>query len=282
MLLMSGSRATEANIKAAVAPFVASMSKFPDIKATTPTITTYKTYKEWFDHEFGMAGMDMKRKIKRDPVNGVAEPNGLTQLDSRILGARHFKSSNLSSALQEAMPAGPLGQLRGNFVTGPGVALHASTKQTSVNPAWRNGLTHLIASGLPGDWNVNSLRKLAPDSGAYGNECSWNETDWKTAFWGENYSKLSSLKTKYDPGMVFWATPGINADLYEVRDQRVCTVSAPKTAMAMTIADRGTMPPINDNTNTNNAPENDEGTTILNLMPWDDIVDNIFPGLADS
>jgi Berberine and berberine like len=41
-------------------------------------------------------------------------------------------------------------------------------------------------------------------------------------FWGSNYEKLSQIKRKYDPSMVFWASPGINADLMEVRNGRLC------------------------------------------------------------
>jgi hypothetical protein len=55
------------------------------------------------------------------------------------------------------------------------------------------------------------------------------EVNWKKTFWGTNYPKLSQLKSKYDPNMLFWVTPGINADLMEAREERVCKVTKPRT-----------------------------------------------------
>jgi hypothetical protein len=66
------------------------------------------------------------------------------------------------------------------------------------------------------------------------------EPNWKQTFWGSNYEKLSHLKSKYDPDMVFWVTPGINADLMEVREERVCKVTTPR---------KDTSAPKGDNTN---------------------------------
>jgi hypothetical protein len=49
--------------------------------------------------------------------------------------------------------------------------------------------------------------------------------DWKRAFWGANYHKLSQIKSKYDPNMVLWTSPGINADLMVVKNGRLCKSS---------------------------------------------------------
>jgi hypothetical protein len=100
----------------------------------------------------------------------AAEPNGHSQLDSRLLGARHMSNPQLATLLKQAMPPTKYGQLRGNFVGGGAVA--SSKEDVSMNPAWRTALTHVIATGYPGNWSVDSLRTLAPDSGAYGNEVS--------------------------------------------------------------------------------------------------------------
>lgn len=61
--------------------------------------------------------------------------------------------------------------------------------------------------------------------GAYANEAYPLEENWKASFWGKNYEKLSRIKTKYDPDMLFWVTPGVNADHMEVRGGRVCKVA---------------------------------------------------------
>src|ERR1700750_2264467 len=66
------------------------------------------------------------------------------------------------------------------------------------------------------------------------------EENWKQTFWGSKYEKLSQIKSKYDPDMVFWVTPGINADLMEARSGRVCKVTKPVTSK---------FPPMTDNLN---------------------------------
>ena len=50
------------------------------------------------------------------------------------------------------------------------------------------------------------------------------EPNWKVSFWGTNYPALSAIKSKYDPKGVFWVTPGINADYFNVNNGRVCAV----------------------------------------------------------
>jgi hypothetical protein len=54
--------------------------------------------------------------------------------------------------------------------------------------------------------------------------------NWKQDFWGPNYPKLSEIKKKWDPDMLFWVTPGINADHMVVSNGRLCKVqgAAPK------------------------------------------------------
>lgn len=49
--------------------------------------------------------------------------------------------------------------------------------------------------------------------------------NWKHDFWGSNYERLSSIKTKWDPKHLFYVTPGINADyMAATADGRVCPV----------------------------------------------------------
>jgi hypothetical protein len=48
--------------------------------------------------------------------------------------------------------------------------------------------------------------------------------NWKKDFWGPNYAKLSEIKSKWDPDMLFWVTPGINADHMVVSNGRLCRV----------------------------------------------------------
>ena len=56
------------------------------------------------------------------------------------------------------------------------------------------------------------------------------EPDWQNSFWGSNYGRLAELKSRYDPNMVFWVTPGINADHMKVVDKRLCKTTPPVPA----------------------------------------------------
>ena len=62
------------------------------------------------------------------------------------------------------------------------------------------------------DLAAAELRKIAPHSGSYVNECSFFNRSWQQEFWGENYSKLRSIKTKYDPDGLFFVHHGVGSE----------------------------------------------------------------------
>lgn len=145
-------------------PVLASMEKSPGIKKVITQYTNWPDYKSWFDKVFGP--QEPTDPSAPPEVEG-AYPQGIAPMDSRLLSAAHLTSPNLKAALQEAFPRLPGGQLRGHLVGGGKVA--EPREDTSVHPAWRKSLVHLIAtgSGLP---NATSLKKLASDTGCYANE----------------------------------------------------------------------------------------------------------------
>jgi hypothetical protein len=68
-----------------------------------------------------------------------------------------------------------------------------------------------------------ALRSLAPESGAYFNECDTNEPDWRRAFFGGNYQRLLEVKRKYDPADVFWCRNCVGNDRWvEQQDGGLC------------------------------------------------------------
>lgn len=153
-------------------PILDKLSSFPGMANATSEYDEYATFKEFFDATFGAidcgeeGGHDHKRSLQKRHGDG-AEPMGISPMDSRLLGAKHLKSPDLAQALKDAMPQVPDGQLRGHLVGGGKV--FNPDDDTSVNPAWRQAYVHLIGTGL-GEFTVDSLRTLAPDSGAYVNE----------------------------------------------------------------------------------------------------------------
>jgi hypothetical protein len=147
-------------------PILASMEKYPGIKKVITQYTNYADYKSWFDHVFGP--QEPTDPSAPPEVEG-AYPQGVAPMDSRLLGASHLTSPNLKAALREAFPQLPNGQLRGHLVGGGKVAVPSD--DTSVHPAWRKSLVHLIATGS-GRPNVTALKRLASDTGCYSNEVS--------------------------------------------------------------------------------------------------------------
>lgn len=63
---------------------------------------------------------------------------------------------------------------------------------------------------------VQALRDLAPDSGAYINEADPTEPNWQTTFWGSNYPRLLELKNYWDPNGVFWCIPCVGHGQWNV------------------------------------------------------------------
>ncbi|KAH6842950.1 hypothetical protein B0I37DRAFT_407895 [Chaetomium sp. MPI-CAGE-AT-0009] len=109
----------------------------------------------------------------------------------------------------------------------------------AVTQAWRNSLflVNLALSGEPmAPWpelsgylaTVNNwqdrLRAVVPDSGAYLNEATYNNPNWRQDYFGETYSALRRIKAKYDPGHVLWNEPAVGSDALVLRgDGRLCT-----------------------------------------------------------
>lgn len=90
---------------------------------------------------------------------------------------------------------------------------------------------------------VEALRKLVPDSGAYLNEVGifscvivcfmtqllrmqayWDEPNFQQAFWGSNYERLHTIKKFVDPDDVFWCHTCVGSDGWQEVENRLCRV----------------------------------------------------------
>ncbi|EON65973.1 hypothetical protein W97_05215 [Coniosporium apollinis CBS 100218] len=108
-----------------------------------------------------------------------------------------------------------------------------------LNPAWRDAVTHLIViegwnEGAPREEidavyedithnKTYTLRELAPDSGAYFNECDPFEPDWQFAFFGKNYQRLRQVKKTYDPDGLLWCRSCVGSEEWvEEADGSLC------------------------------------------------------------
>jgi FAD/FMN-containing dehydrogenase len=51
---------------------------------------------------------------------------------------------------------------------------------------------------------MKAIRQASPAPGSYVNETDYFEPNWQEEFWGENYQRLSQIKSKYDPEGLFF------------------------------------------------------------------------------
>lgn len=141
--------------------------------------------------------------------------------------------------MEVATPMGTLANL--NLVAGPGLwAAQPAGGSDSVTPAWRKSY---VEYAVPISWpfldntaektqahlltNVymEALRKLAPDTGSYLNEGDVNEPNFQEAYWGDNYSRLLSIKREVDPSDVFWCAVCVGSENWKVLEgNKLCRV----------------------------------------------------------
>lgn len=59
---------------------------------------------------------------------------------------------------------------------------------------------------------IAALRAVAPDTGAYVNECDFFQDDWQRRFWGPHYARLLAIKTRVDPDGLFVVHHGVGSE----------------------------------------------------------------------
>ncbi|HEY1874938.1 MAG TPA: FAD-binding oxidoreductase [Steroidobacteraceae bacterium] len=56
------------------------------------------------------------------------------------------------------------------------------------------------------------LRRLVPDAGSYLSESNYFNAAWQQEFWGKNYSRLRTVKDRYDPKGLFFVHHGVGSE----------------------------------------------------------------------
>lgn len=126
---------------------------------------------------------------------------------------------------------------------GTDVSSFATYEQNGVLPAWRDALVHATLttpwSWDPADWDemtanrelmtdtiMPAIEDVTPGSGSYMNEADFQQPDFQTAFFGDKYDALLSIKTTYDPDRLFYATKAVGSEYWEVaEDGHMCRAS---------------------------------------------------------
>jgi hypothetical protein len=68
--------------------------------------------------------------------------------------------------------------------------------------------------------SMNGLRALTTDGGSYVSESNFFEEDWGHSYWGSNYSRLASVKKKYDPSGLFFVHNGVGSEKWSTTASR--------------------------------------------------------------
>ncbi|KAF2127476.1 FAD-binding domain-containing protein [Dothidotthia symphoricarpi CBS 119687] len=208
---------TATQVKAILAPFVSRLDS-KGINYTT-SYTEYKTYYEHYDKYYG-------------PL-----PLGNIKIGTAQYGARFIPRSVVSNITETWKAVVEKGVTW--IGVGTNVKPFGSHNTTSVHPAWRDTIVHATLT-LP--WNFTApwsegiatqekmtkeiiplIEAATPGSGAYANEGDWRQPNFQTTFWGSNYNKLLSIKKKWDPLDLFYATVGVGSEAWTVHDDgRMC------------------------------------------------------------
>ncbi|KAL1595301.1 hypothetical protein SLS60_009991 [Paraconiothyrium brasiliense] len=206
-----GPQAGIANANQIWGPILSNVSSLPGITPFQTRAFEFSSYKEFFEGTYGTL-------VPQPTTADHRHDRGVIPYDSRLLSAEQLGHPNITQALAET------GGSIGVQIMSPGNRF-GNGSAVSANPGWRKAAALVIANKTP-TTSAAGLRQLAPDMGTYINEASVTEPNWSSSFWGSNYPRLSELKRKYDPDMLFWISPGINADYMHVVDGRACMVDS--------------------------------------------------------
>ncbi|KAI1424147.1 FAD-binding domain-containing protein [Xylaria sp. FL1777] len=169
---------------------------------------------------------------------------------NNTLSGRLIPRSTVQSRLPELLDAFrkiaensnfPAVQISGNSFNATMRRIGQTSVRNSVLPAWRDALYTLNIGILYGaDVTPEDLRmiqrqanewqqlfsSITPGGGAYVNEATFDDANWKVDYFGDNYDRLLEIKYKYDPEFALWQHTSVGADAYwEVTsDGRLCRI----------------------------------------------------------
>ncbi|KAG9079884.1 hypothetical protein FRC06_007348, partial [Ceratobasidium sp. 370] len=134
---------------------------------------------------------------------------------SRLIPQTLFTPQNSGALLNATLQTLTLSGGRAGFYFTTPFSYQATPNATSVTPAWRGAVWHVVTDTV-WDWDASAdtakkgyvtvynamqpLRALTPGGGAYLNEADVYEPNASSSFWSsDDYAKLWALKQKYDP-----------------------------------------------------------------------------------
>jgi FAD/FMN-containing dehydrogenase len=170
-----------------------------------------------------------------DQVGQVLHAYQSTWLSRRLLAPEHQPA--LIDALVDASQTWPVTLHCNKGLAGAPAKALRWTRDTSMNPAVLDAFALAIAGAneppaYPGvgghephlaqarrDAKVVAaamapLNALAAQPASYVSETDYFQTDWQTAFWGNNYARLKRVKDRYDPNGLFFVHHGVGSEAW--------------------------------------------------------------------
>ncbi|KAL1648324.1 hypothetical protein SLS61_007016 [Didymella pomorum] len=198
-------------LKETTAAFYKAVSNMTGIPVIQNNYTTFDNYTAYLSFSIADAR--------------VTEPAGISSLlSSRLMPRRLFTSPSSIASLVDAVLHGI--EASRNLIPRSGTQVVFETplstpdtdRKTSVHPAWRDALWHVINVG---EWEeplttatlklvssgflemLEPAKALTIGGGAYLNEASYKEPEWQQTFFGDNYPRLLEIKKHYDLDHIF-------------------------------------------------------------------------------
>ena len=203
-----------------LAPFAKALT---DLGITPPIVYSELSYRDHFDRYMG-------------PL-----PRGAYEVNRYQFGGRLIPRTVVENNTAELVKVYQELAAEGVMLAGSSAnyGKPARAADNSVLPAWRGAM---IQQQLITNWNstapwadmeaaqqkmTNELmpkfEAITPGSGSYLNEADFQQKNWKSTFFGENYEKLKAIKKKYDPKDVFYILKGVGSDAWNISEGgRMC------------------------------------------------------------
>lgn len=132
---------------------------------------------------------------------------------NNFLDADSFESKDVAVELRRAYLDNVFDNCTGSFVLG-GAAKKPDDTETAINPKFRNALVTMTCMGPATNsenhhaWANSTFNQLG-NGGSYMNEPQHDRGDWQDVYWGEKYSRLLAVKSKWDPQGIFTLHHGV-------------------------------------------------------------------------
>ncbi|KAF4635585.1 hypothetical protein G7Y89_g2518 [Cudoniella acicularis] len=206
---MTAYNKTSAEVEAILAPFVTVLD---DLAIPfTVSYTQFDTYEEHYATYMGplpygnIGAEEYQFGSRLVPRTVVQENNDALQVAYRNLTANGVMLVGIGTDVSAPVESGGI--------------------SNAVLPSWRKALVHTYLTtawnltapfsdmvrnaDLMTDEYVPQLAAMVNGSGSYMNEADWQEPNYKETFFGTNYAKLLSIKQKWDPSNLFYATADV-------------------------------------------------------------------------